>query len=549
VHKYYVTSFISDTKESLFELIPAYTRERVNRINVDSARIRHSFPAMEKAPTFITKLRKQQVTTPQLSSAAKAYVELAQQPNPDIGIAADTLATEPTAVARIMALANSDLFIGHRQNTNSHQALTNLGVKEALLLSIACEAFSALQKLPVGNINFDAFGKRACIAAVWAKILADEFGRNDCAELLLTAMLQNAGLLLISHGAPEIYDGLDPLTINRRSLARLEFFAIKTDHRLTSAWLAATWKLPDNVAHTLRLGNDLAADDVAHQDRGFHRAVNFCADLAEAWCCPLTARIVKQITADAQRYLGISPERLAELFNTVAAQAPQFAEILSLESCALRECEATAKQFHDLLPPSNIRILPVHGLSSQPAHDNAKDPQAQAAIRAPAANLLHPMSLILLLEEEFTQASRHDWPLSLLLVEIDNFQEMNERCGIELSARIRNDIAALLSHNIRSSDTIVPLNENQFMIVLPGSNADTASAVAQRVVNNARRRIAYGNHDDRFPVTVSLGVTTLDQDAPFSSADELSTAAKAALDFSTRSGHDRHTTYASIQAA
>jgi len=504
---------------------------------------------MEKAPTFITKLRKQQATTPQLSSAAKAYLDLAQQPNPDIGVVADTLSTEPAAVRRIMALANSDLFIGHRQNTNLHQALTNLGAKEALLLSIACEAFSALRKLPAGDIDFDAYGQRVCIAAAWGKILADEFGRNDCAELLLTAMMQNAGLLLISHGAPETYDGLDPLAVNRRSLARLEFFALNTDHRLTSAWLAEKWELPDNVTHTLGLGNDLAADDVAHQDRGFHRAVNFCGDLAEAWCCPMTARIVRQITADAQRYLGISPERLAELFNKVAAQAPQFAAILSLESCARTECAATAKQFHDLLPPSNVRILPVHGLSSQPESDDEEDPQTPAATRAPAANLLHPLSLTLLLEEEFTQASRHDWPLSLLLVEIDNFPGMNEHCGLELSARIRNDIAALLSHNIRSSDTIVPLDEDQFMIVLPGSDADTASAVAQRVVNNARRSIAYGNHDKRFPVTVSLGVATMDQDTPFSSADELSTAARAALDFSTRSGHDRHTTFASIQAA
>ena len=520
----------------------------MKHINAVVVRVPHNLPAMEKALTFITKLRQQSAVTPQLSSAAQAYLELARRPDPDIGAVADALTTEADDANRIIALANLKLFASHRHSTNLRQALTNLGVRQALILSVACEAYTALQASPAGDIDLDAYGQRICVAAAWGKTLADEFGRSDCAELVLAAMIQDAGLLLIAHGAPETYAGLDPLAVNRRSLTRLETDALKTDHRKTSAWLASRWELPDNVVRTLELGHDLAADDIVFQDRGFYRAVIFCGNLAEAWCSPLTAPVVEQITADAQRYLGISPGRLAELFTSVAAQVPQFAPILGLESCVETDCAATARQFHALLPQSNVRIIPVHGSPAQSSHAT-QAPQAPATTRAPAPNLLHRLSYTSMLNEEFTQAVRHDWPLSLLLVEIDGFENMNELCGSKHSARIRNNIAAVLSHNIRSSDTIVPLGEDQFIIVLPGCEADMAAAVAQRVVNNARRSITHGDGADGFPVTVSLGVVTLDQDTPFSNAQELSTAARAALEFSTQSGRDRHTTYASIQAA
>jgi diguanylate cyclase (GGDEF)-like protein len=179
----------------------------------------------------------------------------------------------------------------------------------------------------------------------------------------------------------------------------------------------------------------------------------------------------------------------------------------------------------------------------------ATDPATQAASGAPTFALPDPSDLDALLDEEFARSIRHDWPLSLLLVEIDHFERINECCGTERSERLRNDISVLLSHNIRASDTIVPQNDNRFVIVLPGGDAVTAATVAQRVVQYARRNISHEDRTGSFFVTVSIGVATRDRNTPYACSSELTAAARNALAHSVQQGRDRHTTSSSIRVA
>jgi|GEM_PF-2439371 len=509
------------------------------RINADENRYLHYLRAMKKIPDNLVKYLKASPDVPRLSPATQTYLELAGQPDTNIAIAADALETEAHAATRLIALANIALFARHRHSDNLHQALGNLGVRDALILSVACEVFCELRKIPVNDIDNNAFAQRACMAAAWGKALGNEFGRRDSTELLLTALIQDAGLLLIAMAAPATYAALDPLATDRKVLTRVETSTLHTDHRKLSAWLAETWQLPDHVIHTLRLGHDLAANDIPHQERGFYRAVNFCGDLAESWCRPLTAQIAERIAADAQRYLGISPDHLARLFATVASQAAQFASILGLESLTPDRCEAATQEFRDLLPASNVRTLSIH------VSRGVYSPRATPPRPAPQPCLLAPEPFAVQLDEEFTLAARHDWPLSLLLVEIDDLQDMEtENC-----LQTRNDIAALLGRNTRSSDKIANHDDNRFVILLPGTNADKAAAVAERLVDEARRVSRPVKHDDRRSATLSIGTATLDRETPFTRPGELFTAARTALEYATQAGRNRHTAYAGIRAA
>jgi diguanylate cyclase (GGDEF)-like protein len=174
-------------------------------------------------------------------------------------------------------------------------------------------------------------------------------------------------------------------------------------------------------------------------------------------------------------------------------------------------------------------------------------PRTTTAAAAP--NQLDATSFAATLDEEFELAVRHDWPLSLLLVEIDDFGDMNERQKPESGAQIHEDVTALLRRNIRPGDTIAAQGVDRFSILLPGSEADQAAVVAKRLVDAARRNVSHGEPAGSFSVTVSLGVATLNQDTPFSRTRELFAAATAALEHSTNTGRDRHTAYARIRAA
>ncbi len=481
----------------------------------------HYLPAMNKTPGNLIKHLKTNPDIPELSSVAQTYLKLIRQTNPDIGTVADALVQVPGAERRIITLANSELFVRHRHSTNLQQAIANLGVNETLILSVACEAFTTLRTIPADSITRDTFEQRACIAATWGKILGNEFGRRDSAALLLAAMIRNVGPLLIPQAASPTY----------------------ADQHQASAWLAEKWQLPDKVIRTLRLDQGLEAENIPHDDRGFYRAVNFCGHLAESWCHPLTPGVVEQIAADAQRYLGISPDQLAELCNTAAKQVIQLAPILGLDTLAPNKYETITQQIRDLLPTSNVRTLSVY------VSRGVYAPRVAPATLTPSPGPLDPTSFAARLDDEFTLAARHGWPLSLLLVEIDDFKRLNECQEKRKSAQTQDNIATLLSGCIRSSDAIATQGVGRFAILLPGIDAGKAAHIAQRLVCEARRTVAHDENVDRIAVTVSLGIATLNQNTPFSSPPELRSAASAALEFSINTGRNRQTAYTRIRAA
>lgn len=506
----------------------------MKRVNAYAAEYLQYLTVMNEASGNLIQRLKKVLDIPRLSPATQTYLTLATQPNPDIGTVADALANDPNATERIIELANSDLFTRHRHSSNLQQALANLGSNEALILNVACEVFSALHMMPAGNIDRNAFEQRALIAAAWGKTLGNEFGRRDSTRLMLAAMIQDIGVPLIAHDAPNTYANLDPLATERKKLATLESTTLNSNHRQVGAWLAWTWQLPDEIISTFDAGHDPATDDVAHQQRSFCRAVNLCGELADITCRPLTAEIVEQICAKTQRYLGIGPDRLGELFGSVAAGVASLGSILGFDSRIPTDYEAIARQVNALLPPSNVRTLP---------------PPNTPTAREPVSKLLGPTSFTARLDEEFKLTARHDWPLSLLVIEIDDFKEISERHGPRSSAQMRDDVAALLIRNIRSSDAITALGEDRFAILLPGSDAEEAGVVAKRIVEGIRGNVSKDEYSGNFSVTASIGIATESRDTPFSRAPELSAAATVALEHSVNKGRDRQTAYVSIRAA
>lgn len=485
-----------------------------------------------------------QADIPQLPPAARACLDLVGQEEPKLAAVTDAISAEPRTAERIIALANSELFTRQRRSTNLRQALINLGINESLVLSAACNVFDAIRMLPSGSINLDTFARRACITATWGKILGNEFGRRDSAQLLLTAMIQDTGRLLIAQGAPQTYRDIDPLATDRSELVQIETQALRTNHRQVSAWLASTWQLPEKVARTLRRSPDLAVDDVDDQERGFCRAVNFCGDLTEVWCGPSTAQRMERITADAQRYLGIGSARLAELFNTLASTLPNVETTLGLETNEPEKFNQRAQQLCNLIPPSNLRTFPAAQTSFH-LHPRTQNSKISSATPAP----LDRKSFSARVEQEFMLSVRHEWPLSLLLIEIDDFTQVKEQCGSEGAAQARTNIAELLGRCLRSTDVTTIEGDDRFLILLPGSDTENAAAVAKRLVGETRSMSSPDPSTGSHRVTVSLGVATLDEDTPFSCAIDLRAAATVALEHSTLHGRDRHTAYSSIKAA
>ncbi|MDX6397231.1 MAG: hypothetical protein QOJ43_639 [Gaiellaceae bacterium] len=107
------------------------------------------------------------------------------------------------------------------------------------------------------------------------------------------------------------------------------------------------------------------------------------------------------------------------------------------------------------------------------------------------------------LEHELADSDAQGYPLSLCLVDIDDFKRINDRFGHPGGDRV----LAQLATNLRQGGEAFRLGGDEFAILLPGRDEDGARIAAEAIVE----RIASIELPPAGPVTVSAGIATVPQ--------------------------------------
>ncbi|MEN3279706.1 MAG: hypothetical protein V7607_846 [Solirubrobacteraceae bacterium] len=135
------------------------------------------------------------------------------------------------------------------------------------------------------------------------------------------------------------------------------------------------------------------------------------------------------------------------------------------------------------------------------------------------------------LADEVARARRHDRPLTVALVDIDGFRELNDRAGLEIADDVLAEVGRCLGRAIREEDVLARMGADEFGVIFVESDRHEALLVADR----ARRAVAEAPLRHRLRATISIGLCDLEA---ASSEDELLRRADAALYWAKEHGRD-----------
>ena len=111
-------------------------------------------------------------------------------------------------------------------------------------------------------------------------------------------------------------------------------------------------------------------------------------------------------------------------------------------------------------------------------------------------------------ERELGRVGRNGQNLSLIMLDIDNFKQINDSSGHAIGDLVLVDAVLRADAAIRSVDYFARVGGEEFAVLLPDTNRAAASAVANRL--RAALETQPGGGDGRVPAyTVSIGVATL----------------------------------------
>ncbi|MFV8833376.1 diguanylate cyclase [Aquisalimonas sp.] len=108
------------------------------------------------------------------------------------------------------------------------------------------------------------------------------------------------------------------------------------------------------------------------------------------------------------------------------------------------------------------------------------------------------------LEEEMERTSHLGIPLSILMLDVDHFKALNDNFGHDMGDRVLEGVGELLRKRLRSLDCLGRWGGEEFVVILPGSDLESAQAVAESL----RAIIESTPFASGSPLTVSIGVAS-----------------------------------------
>jgi diguanylate cyclase (GGDEF)-like protein len=161
----------------------------------------------------------------------------------------------------------------------------------------------------------------------------------------------------------------------------------------------------------------------------------------------------------------------------------------------------------------------------------------EQSVRDPLTNLYNRRFLEEYLARELARAGRKVQPLSMILIDIDHFKNINDTYGHGAGDVVLRRVGMTLQQHVRESDIACRVGGEEFSLLLPEASLQTAVQRAEDIRGAVRRMALKYENEDLGAITASFGVAAFPDHG--NTLEALIRYADMALYEAKRSGRDR----------
>ena len=220
------------------------------------------------------------------------------------------------------------------------------------------------------------------------------------------------------------------------------------------------------------------------------------------------------------------PECTGMELAKVIRQMEQFTNIpivfLSAETNKNRQIAATGMDGDDFLTQP---LEPEHLISAVTTRIECYRKLRMSMIQDGLTGLLNHSTIKQRLAQEIEHARRGNMALSLAMIDLDHFKTVNDTYGHATGDQILKSLAYMLKQRLRGSDVIGRIGGEEFAILLPNTNEETAARIMAELCEGFAKVHHYAGEKE-ISVTFSCGVASYPD---YDNAAELNEAADEAL--------------------
>ena len=470
------------------------------------------------------------VSFPSPPGVASHIIELARDPEIEMGKVAKVLSLDSALSSKVLRIANSPLYAQRRKSENLRQALVVLGLNATLTLALSFSLVKTLRTGKVNGIDYPLYWRRALVAATAARALADALRQPMAEEIFLAALLQDVGILALDQALPDLYRGPGLDQRDHRRLAEIEKRRLDADHAEIGAWLMESWNLPPRLFRAIKHSHRVDLSVTSDAALIFQRCVAQSGPIADLFLREPQQRPFAEVGLAVERSLGLDKVAFGQVLATIGSVLPETEALFEMDLLSQQHPELILEQAREALMLRNlIALREINTLRAVAESSTSRTLELEEETRRDAMTGVYNRAYLdQVLAREFDHSTRHKWPLSLAFADLDNFKSINDRFGHQAGDRILQATARILRGNTRETDLIARYGGEEFVVVLPATDADTAHGICERIVA-AFQSTGHPIGSEHARVTISIGCATHGAQVNFPNVTEFVKAADQAL--------------------
>lgn len=485
---------------------------------------------MSETPEKLKALLVRSERLPTLPVVALKILEMVKKDDVSVREMETVISHDPPLAAKVLRIINSPFYSLPRKVTSVRQAISLLGINSVKNLALG---FSLVKNNRTGTEGFDYrnFWKRSIIGAVAAKLLAQQAPGFACEDCFFLGLLQDIGVLALNQTLPQPYG--EALRLKREKnipLSEAEREVLGFDHAEAGSFLIEHWGLPATFHVPIRHHHTPDRTDNPAL-LPLTRLLAMSSAIADFFSHERPLQALETIRAAARRQN--MEQQIDLLMIQVFSESVNIGEIFEMDMSRQRNYAEILEEAQAELDKSSLQMQKML-LQQTKENEQLKD----QVIRDGLTGLHNYRCFHELLERELDRALRYRRPLTLVLGDIDHFKTVNDTFGHQMGDQVLAEIAGVFREELRKSDFVARYGGEEFALLLVETDMDSALPIVERLRERvAALRTAQGGQQAQ--VTISFGLTALDQQAMVMTKEELIRLADEALYEAKRSGRNR----------
>jgi diguanylate cyclase (GGDEF)-like protein len=459
---------------------------------------------------------------PSLPSVAIQVLDLAAKADVDIAEIARIISKDPALSTKILRTVNSS-FYGRSQHvsTISH-ALVILGLQSVKTLVLGFSLVTTLRKSKSKGFKHLNYWRRSIFSATAARTLAIKMNIVQQEEAFLAALLQDIGMLVMDQVLVPQYSEICDKANTHEELVKAEYETLQMTHAEVGAILAEQWKLPPILTVTIGASHhaEIVVDPALKRLAQLIQLSGWCADV---FVNEQPASAIVQVRTFCATNFKMSEAAVDQLLQEIAAKTKEVVSLFEVNIGAAADYEAILKKANEALVELTLQSQ-MHATQLQQQNQVLK----QQATTDALTGLHNRAAFDQALAEQCKLAQEQRKPLTLLLLDVDKFKSVNDKFGHQAGDQVLSCLGKLLRSAARPQDLAARYGGEEMALILPGTGRAVGAAIAETI----RRAVAAQPVQlpkATIPITVSIGVATLESAGKLASPEHLFKAADLAV--------------------